>query len=255
MKATVLKNAVWSGVLVMLSTASLLSPDEAAAQSAKGSYFRVTPYLWMLSLDGTTAALGQDQDVDASFSDLLDNLNLALSANLEWHTKSGWFFQLDPMWASLESDFASPGPLPVTGKVEIDMLLVDGLVGYSLTDNIGIYGGARFYDQDIDIGFDLGSNPSQSLGDDWTDFILGVKVFGQLTEKWSMSGKLDGAVGGDSDSAFYLQFVFNRQFGESMHLNLGWRYYDVDYVSGSGLTLFKWDVAHSGPIVSWTWMF
>ena len=32
--------------------------------------------------------------------------------------------------------------------------------------------------QDIDVSFDLGANPSISLGDDWTDFLLGVRAFG-----------------------------------------------------------------------------
>jgi len=32
-------------------------------------------------------------------------------------------------------------------------------------------------------------------------------------------------------------------------------YYDVDYESGSGLTRFKWDVAHSRPVVGFSWEF
>ncbi len=97
--------------------------------------------------------------------------------------------------------------------------------------------------------------PKVSLGDDWTDFILGIRVGTSMSDKWSFAGKLDAAVGGDSESALYVQAVLLRHFGSNKHLDLGWRYYDVDYESGSGLTRFKWDVAHSGPVVGFSWEF
>ena len=258
MRADALGRAIATSVLVLASTIAMLLPNDASAQRADESYFRFTPYIWALALDGTTAApTGEDLDVDASFSDLFDNLNLALMANLEWNTGSNWFFLVDAMWAELESDFAGPIGGLVTGNVKVEMLLLDGLVGYSFTDNIGVYAGARLYDQDISLGFDTPIPPDVSLGADWTDFILGVRVFGELSDKWSMGGRIDAAVGGDSDSAVNLQFVFARHFGESMHLNLGWRYYDVDYSTGSpaNLDVYKWDVAHSGPLVGWSWEF
>ena len=243
--------------LVVLSSPFLLSPGVAIAQQSNDSYFRVTPYLWMMGLDGTTAVLGNDTDVDASFGDVLDLLNMALSVNLEWKTRSNWYFVFDPLWADLETDFAvpsPPAPVPVSGKVETKLTIADLNVGYAINENFDIYAGARYYDQDITI-VPSGAAPSIGLGDDWTDFLLGFRVRSEFGDKWSFGGKLDGAVGGDSDSAWYLQAVFLRHFGENKHLDLGWRYYDVDYESGSGLTRFKWDVAHSGPVVGFSWQF
>ena len=259
MKLKGFRRRILACVMTVSMTLALAFPIHAAAQRTDESYFRITPYLWMLGLDGTTAVLGDDADVDASFSDILDVLNIALSVNMEWNTQSNWFFVLDPMWADLEMDFAvpsPPAPLPITGKVEIELIIADALVGYSVNENFGVYAGARYYDQDITIVPD-GAAPSIGLGDDWTDFLLGVRAAGALNDKWHMAGRLDGAVGGDSDSAWYAQFVFSRIFGknDNMHLDLGWRYYDVDYVSGSGVSLFKWDVAHSGPVVGWSWEF
>lgn len=256
MRSKSAKNVICTGVLILLSSATLLLPSQASAQGEDvEDFFRITPYIWLLGLDGTTAALGLDRDVDASFSDLLEYLNIALMVNLRWQTRSGWFFELDPMWARLEADLATPGPLPITGKAEIDMLLADAIGGFKFNNNFGAYGGVRSYDQDIKITFDLGQGQPQRLGDDWTDFIIGIHAYGELGDKWTVAGKLDAAVGGDSDSAYYAQFAFNRKFGQNMLLNLGWRYYDVDYASGSGLTLFKWDVAHSGPAIGWSWLF
>ena len=253
------RSGIITGLAAALLTVMIALPTSAQAQRADDSFFRVTPYLWALSLDGTTAVLGNDADVDASFSDIVDLLNVALSLNLEWNTRNNWFFVLDPMFADLEMDLAipTPGPLPEpTGKVEIQLVIVDALVGYSINENLGGYAGVRYYDQDITIIPD-GMVPEIGLGDDWTDFLIGVRAGGELGEKWKMMGKLDGAVGGDSDSAFYAQFVFSRVFGKNnnMHLDLGWRYYDVDYVSGEGVSTFKWEVAHSGPVVGWSWEF
>lgn len=257
MQMTGLKRGMLAGAMAAILTVVLAFPNEAEAQGSDDSYFRVTPYLWMLSMDGTTAVLGNDADVDKSFSDILDVLNIALSVNMEWKTQGNWFFVLDPMWADLEADFAAPSPpapLPITGKIEIELIIADAMVGYYFNDIFGVYAGVRYYDQDIKIVPD-GAAPSISLGDDWTDFPLGVRANGKIGDKWSLLGEADVAVGGDSDSAFYVQAIFTRHFGENKGLNLGWRYYDVDYESGSGLTRFKWDVAHSGPVVGFSWRF
>ena len=244
------RHRVLATALVSLTVSASFWPGAVAAQESDSWQFRITPYLWMLGLDGTTALLGQDVEVDASFSDILDNLNIALSANMEL-SKGPLFFVFDPMYAALEMDFVGPGP--VGGTIDIDLLIADLNVGYSIDENFGFYAGLRYYDQDISITPNMMGNVS--LGDDWTDYLLGIRVRTEMSDKWSFAGKLDGAVGGDSDSAWYFQVVLLRHFGRNMHLDLGWRYYDVDYESGSGPTRFKWDVAHSGPVVGFSWEF
>jgi hypothetical protein len=235
-----------------LAISASFSPGTASAQESDEWKFRITPYVWALGLDGTTASLGNDVEVDASFSDILDVLNIALFVNMEL-SKGKFFVVFDPMYSQLEADFTGPGPGPIGGKVDIDMLIADLNFGYNVNENVGIYAGARYYDQDITLTPNL--LPPQSLGDDWTDFVLGVRVNASLSENWSISGKLDGAVAGDSNSAWYLQAVLLRHIGSNKHFDFGWRYYDVDYESGSGLTRFKWDVAHSGPVVGFSWEF
>lgn len=228
----------------------LLMPRVATAQESDGWTFCITPYLWLLALDGKTAALGNDVPVDADFGDILDNLNIAVSANMELNNGK-WFVVVDPMWSSLEMPIETDGPFG--GDVEVELLIVDALVGMSVTENFDIYTGLRYYDQDIEVIPNM--LPKVDLGDDWMDYLIGVRANSRVSEKWSVTGKIDVAVGGDSDSALYVQAVFMRYFGDNKHLDLGWRYYDVDYESGAGLTRFKWDVAHSGPVVGFSWEF
>ncbi len=244
------KRRILTAAILSLTVAASFGPSTVAAQESDSWEFRVTPYLWMLGMDGTTAMLGDDVPVDASFSDILDLLNIALSVNMEL-SKGKVFFVLDAMYAALETDFEAPGP--VAGDINIDLIIADLTVGYKVNDNFDLYAGARLYDQEIGITPDMVSKVT--LGDDWTDFILGFRVHNDMSEKWSFMGKLDGAVSGDSESALYVQVVFLRHFSKNRHLDLGWRYYDVDYESGSGLTRFKWDVAHSGPVIGYSWEF
>ena len=247
------RRRVLTATILSLSVSASFWSVAANAQESDAWEFRVTPYLWMLGLDGTTAALGQDVNVDASFGDIVDVLNIALSVNMEL-SKGKFFVVFDPMYAQLEADIEISGTPPLGGTIDIDMVIADLDVGYSIDENFDLYAGLRYYDQDISVT--PNTLPVQAtLGDDWTDFILGFRMHTSMSEKWSFMGKLDGAVGGDSESAWYLQAAVMRHFGSNMHLDLGWRYYDVDYESGSGVSRFKWDVKHSGPVIGFSWEF
>lgn len=250
MFSKLMRQRLLAATILTLSVSALVAPGAVNAQQNDGWKFRITPYLWMLGMDGTTAALGSDVPVDADFGDILDLLNIALSANMEFNN-GRWFVVLDPMWADLEAPIETGGP--IGGKTEIELIIVDALVGMSLSEHFDVYAGARYYDQDITIVPNM--LPEIPLGDDWTDFLLGIRAKGEISEKWSFAGKLDAAVTGDSESAVYAQAMFLRHIGDNKHFDIGYRYYDVDYESGSGLARFKWDVAHSGPVVGFSWEF
>ena len=238
-------------VLSLVVSASIF-PATAVAQESDNWKFRVTPYFWFLGVDGTTALLGNDVDFDADFSDLADVLNYAISVNMEL-SKGKFFIVLDPMLGVFEMDYSGPGDGPIEGTVDADLLIADLDVGYNVNENFGLYVGARLYDNDITVTPNL--LPRTKLGDDWTDFIVGLRVGGDVSENWSFMGKIDTAVSGDSESAFYVQATMLRHFGDNKHLDIGWRYYDVDYESGIGPTRFKWAVEHSGPVVGFSWEF
>jgi len=77
---------------------------------------------------------------------------------------------------------------------------------------------------------------------------------------WARNGRLnlcgDYAVAGDSESGSWNGIVmFNRRFGETMALNLGYRYYANEYKRGSGVNHYLWDMKIAGPMVGYTWQF
>ena len=226
--------------------------NNAFAQDDGGWDFRITPYLWMISLDGETAVAGQNVPVEADFSDILDNLNGALAANFEANNGQ-YFFILDAMYAQLELN-VDTNPV-IAATVEIDLVIFDGLVGVSISDTFDLYTGVRYYDQDIDVIPAM--LPTVSLGDSWTDSVIGVRAQGPVSDKWFFTGRVDTKLAGDSQSMWLMDFFFSRYFGRNnqMHLDLGARIYDVEYESGVGATRFLWDVEQAGPVVAYSWNF
>ena len=210
------------------------------------------PYLWGSSLKGS-AGLGAlpPVDVEASFSEILDNLNGALALHTEFH-RGKWAIVIDPMWISLEADADLDGPAEVTMEAEI--LLLEAWGSYKITPNWELYGGARFQDHDIKVDVGLPSFPGFDVkaDDDWLDWFIGARFNYRVAERWSVSGRGDVKIAGDSDSSYHATLFVNRKIGRTMLLNLGYRYLDTDY--DNELT-YVWDMRQQGPVIGYTWSF
>ena len=79
------------------------SPVEAedAAPASAPWQLSLTPYVWALSVKGDVGVGRTEADVDVSFSDILDNLNIAVMLELE--LRKGRFGLLsDTIYANLE---------------------------------------------------------------------------------------------------------------------------------------------------------
>lgn len=226
--------------------------SNAVAQDGDGWDFRITPYIWFMSIEGETAVAGQNVDVEASFSDILDSLNVALSVNFEANNGT-FFFVLDGLYSDLELDI-EPNSF-ISASAETQIVVFDALVGVNISEYFDLYTGARYNSQDITVIPTM--LPSFELGDDWLDYLIGVRAKGPVSDNWAFSGRLDTAFAGDSRSMWYLEVMFHRYFGrnKNMHLDLGFRFLTVDYESGSGLTRFLWDVDQYAPVVGYSWTF
>ncbi len=98
------------GCSLLLAATALIGSPPAAAQDAAAASPRwelsVTPYLWATALKGDVGVGRIDADVDASFDDILDNLNFALMLSLE--ARKGRFGLLsDTVYANLEDNAAT----------------------------------------------------------------------------------------------------------------------------------------------------
>jgi hypothetical protein len=98
-----------SALLAALTMAMAGPPagaEEAAPAASTGWQFSITPYLWATALKGDVGVGRTSADVDASFDDILDNLNGALMLSLE--ARKGRFGLLsDTIYANLEDNAAT----------------------------------------------------------------------------------------------------------------------------------------------------
>ncbi len=244
-----LRSLVFSGILL----AAWATPS-LAQQDSDGWAIRFSPYLWGTSIEGTSAiAVLPTLDVDASLSDILDNLNFVLALHTEFE-KGRWTFVIDPFVAKLEMDVNNAFP-PVTGVIDIDMWIVEAWAGYEFVPDWELLGGVRWQSQEIAPSLSLGL-PFSGIDVDWTDVFIGGRVTKDIGERWFLTARVDVvAFGSDSDDSWNVTAFFNRRIGRNMALNLGYRYYTVDYQEGSGLSQYAWDVDMTGPVVGYTWEF
>ena len=195
-------------------------------------------------------------DIDASFGDILDNANFAMSVHTEFHF-GNWMFVIDPTYISLEMDAALPPPVPAGTSldIEVEIWLVELWTGYRLNEHWDAIGGLRSQDQDISIA-GLPSPPlpvsSAGVAEDFTDWFIGARFRTDLGDKWYITWRGDVTFAGDSDTSLNTSFFFNRRFGESKSLNLGYRYLVHDY---DNVDVYRWDVTQSGPALGFTWVF
>ena len=239
-------------ILLWCATATAQTTDE----DSKRILF--APYLWATALNGTSSIGALPPlEIDADFSDLFSNLNFAASLHTEFHN-GPWVLVIDPMYVSIEADIAPeevPLPPDSSPMVGVDMWFVEQWGGYRFADNWEVYAGARYQSQDLEVS-GLPSPPlpvsGLSVSEDWTDWFAGVRFNSDIGEKWFLVWRGDIVIAGDSDSSINTSLLLNRRFGKRMALNLGYRYYEVDY---DNLPSYAWDMTQSGPVVGYTWVF
>ena len=236
------KKLLFSMSALLIST--LFWVQTASAQSYQGyednsDQWRSTlsGYLWALSMDGTAGVMGNEIDIDLSFSDLADDLDFALSLRFESHKGNLGYF-LDGMAIRLKPETTVMG---VTISQEVNSFI--GEVGgiYHFNPKVeGIYG-VRYQAMDVEV--DL---PGMTVGGDvdWADIFVGLRYVPVRTDKWHVW--LRGDVGGgDSD------ITWNGVLGAGYHFNNRWMLggaYRI-LVNDFEQDGFKWDVNYEGVAV------
>jgi hypothetical protein len=259
LKKTPMFVAAFSLVLALLCAPAY---GEDGSSLSEEWEFTVIPYLWMTGLEGDIGVKGVTAHVDASFSDILDNLDLAAQVHLEAR-KGKWAFFLDPTYLRIVGNETAASPFGGSLDVEVttEAWLVEGGAFYRIAESavgddgvrsiaVDLLGGFRYNYLKAGVDVEGSINVDVEESKDWLDPIVGGRIQARLSKKLLLN--LRGDIGGfgisdASDSTWSLLAALGYQLNERTTLLVGYRALAVDYDEGSGSDLFEYDVTMSGP--------
>lgn len=235
-------------------------PAQAQPAPAGSWQFEATPYLFASGLSGRTGVGAVSADVDASFSDILENFDSGFMAAVEAR-KGPWGLAFDGVYFRLKgqetSAWQGPGGIgSLTGTLEatVTQQIYQFAVAYRTVDTatkVDLIGAARYTQLDTDLnlvattgGLLPGGARTVSAEASWWDPVIGVRVLAPIAQGWTFMGYADvGGFGAGSDLTFQLMAGANWQFSKALSAKLGYRYFYQDYDKDG----FVWDMAAHGP--------
>jgi hypothetical protein len=207
----------------------------------------IAPYVWGAGMDGTTGLGGVSADVDASFGDILDNLELGLMGMYRG-TRDRFSVTIDAVYMGLGATGRGPGDL-VKADVDMDQAALEVDLGYEVLEHLTVFGGLRYNDLSVEVETS-GPLGRQSVDGDenWVDPVVGALYVLPFAEQWSATFRGDiGGFGIGSDFAWQGLASLRWQASPSFGVLAAYRYISMDYESGSGSKSFTYDMAMSGP--------
>lgn len=244
---------IFTGALAQAADVTpLLTPKPEQSETQDGWTFSFAPYFWATSLSGDTAQFSLPAvHVDASFGDILENLDFAAMAAGE--ARYGRFSIIgDIEYSKLSVGGSTPFGI-LASDVSVRTETFSGLIGagYSvLSDSSGyldVVGGIKVWSVDTTISFSGGllNGVNRSDSATWVDALAGLRGSYSLTPEVYVTGW--GFVGaGSADVDWDVALALGYRFNERLSAIAGYRAVGVDY-SHDG---FIFDVVQQGPILT-----
>ncbi len=228
-------------------------PVSPARQASGSSGWQVAfaPYLYMTGVSGTVGARGVTTDIDMSFSDVIEDLNLGIMGALEAR-KGRLVITNDLIWIKLGEEFETPGGLFSSVKVGINMFIWDPEIGYRLYESeagaFDILGGVRVMSIENNVNFRAGLLPAIDVSErkTWGTPVIGGHGTLNLSPKFFLATKFDigGGIGADFTGQFYGGAGY--RITPKIALIGGYRYMRTDYDSEAG---FIFDTSMNGILM------
>jgi hypothetical protein len=254
----------------------------AAPLASPGWTFRVVPYGWLASMDGTQTVRGRSVKVDASFLDILENSDTLVALMGDFEARKGPFALYgDVVWSKVGVDPSqvrtrtiAPGIVGTVGTaldVSIEMAIVEGGAAYEVVRAgpvaFDVLAGARYWYQEADLSFDLAA--TLDIGDlqiagareiarsgsvEWLDPVIGARLRYTMAPGHDLflRGDIGGfGVGSDFSWQAVGGYIFDVGTWQGVTVSgvIGYRALAVDYTQGEGRRRYEFDIVQHGPIL------
>lgn len=212
------------------------------------------PYIWTSGMSGDVQAKGVSADVDVSFGDILDTLDMALMLAYEHRFEGGNSLLVDTLYTKLSQD-VDVGPLEVDGIMEMAYVELSGAFPIEGSEHVDLILGTRtwYASTEIQIG---GFGGDKSV--DWVDPLVGLRWVTPLGDEWDLHvrGDVGGfGIGTASELTWQAQVIAATQLGEQTSLGIGYRYLDIDRETGSGTDKKEIDLGLHGLMIGLEYRF
>jgi hypothetical protein len=258
-----------------LSTAAFVYPnqdsqppetDPIAAPTSDWRFIAQLHWWLPLKIKGPVVVGATRTDVDVDLRDLLNDLKFIIEGGFEV-TNDQWSFLVWGLYMNIGTDAATTVPFVGTFDTTLGFkaTIVDMAVAYrvgdwplgkgkSATMALDLLVGLMVWDTDLEVserfpgGFDPGIKEEHS----WVDLMIGGRMLFDISDKFNVSlrGEVGGfGIGSSSSLAWNVTVLAEYKFHPNMGLVAGYRYLDVDWEQGSGLSRIGYDWIIHGPIL------
>ncbi len=286
-----IRRAVLASVCVMLATGGIAwaadpgparAPVVEALPMPPSWSFRITPYGWLMALDGAQTVRGRSVKVDASFIDIVEKSDTLVGLMGNFEARNGPFALYgDLVWSSIgferndvRTRTPAPGVTTTVGRalsLDIQMAIAEIGAAYEVARfgalAFDVLGGARYWFQKADLSFEVdrtigigdlevvgGRAFARSRSVDWLDPVIGARVRYMVApghEFW-LRGDI-GGFGVGSDFSWQAIGAYGFEFGTYQGITfsgvIGYRALYVDYVQGEGRQRYEFDMLQHGPML------
>ncbi len=244
--------------------------------------YRVTPYGWLMALDGTQTVRGRSVKVNASFVDIVEESDTLVGLMGNFEARNGPFALYgDLVWSSIgferndvRTRTPAPGVTTTVGRtlgLDIQMAIAEVGAAYEVARfgalAFDVLGGARYWYQEADLSFEVdrtigigdlelvdGRAFARSGSVDWLDPVIGARVRYAVApghELW-LRGDI-GGFGVGSDFSWQAIGAYGFELGTYQGITfsgvIGYRALYVDYVQGEGRQRYEFDMLQHGPVL------
>jgi len=254
--AALCAGVTWSS-LVAGAMADEASPSPLSSDDWSLS---ISPYIWGAGLEGSVASFPRapEADVDVSFRDILENLDMAgmVIAQLRYQRFAAY---MDLIYTEVSADQDTPLGI-LFDDVELESEIFIGTFGgayraiESKRASLDLLAGIRVWSVDTVLKLEGDALPDQEIehGENWVDPIVGLHGRYQFDNGIFLTNLVQvGGFGAGSDLTWDTFGGIGYQFNDSVSAIAGYRHLEVDYEHNG----FVFDVEMSGPVVGMTIVF